>query len=171
MAEISNKWKVTQAKIHSLVGFAFIIIAIWAVLYASVNPIKGGWWARLNKPLWLPSSETLDSIWWILYTFIGFSGWLVWNKLKGLSFEKKIFNSVMIPYWSQLLIDFSWSILFFGLHQPVLAAIDICILWWLIIGNIIAFARVEKAAALLLIPYLVWVTYAASLSIAIAYIN
>jgi len=97
---------------------------------------------------------------------MGIAFYLVWIN----NFERKRFNTIGI-YTLQLILNFFWSVFFFGLKTPFLALLDIIILWVLILLNIIVFSRISKTAGRLLTPYLLWVSFATLLNFSIFLLN
>jgi tryptophan-rich sensory protein len=105
-------------------------------------------------------------VWTFLYLTIAISGWLVWRKAG--------FAGAAVPlavYALQLALNAAWTPIFFGLHRTDLGLIDICFLWLSIIATIVLFFPIHPTAALLLIPYLAWVTFAAGLNFAVWRLN
>ncbi|MBI2315069.1 tryptophan-rich sensory protein [Candidatus Daviesbacteria bacterium] len=125
------------------------------------------WYQTLNKPSFSPPNWVFGPAWTILYFLMGVAAYLVW--IKGL--EKKAVKNALAFFIAQLVFNFLWSILFFGLHSPILGLIDILILWTLILITIIKFYKISKTAAYLLIPYLLWVTFATILNLSIVLLN
>jgi translocator protein len=122
----------------------------------------GEWYSRLAKPRWRPPDWLFAPVWTLLYVMIALSGWLVWRE-KGLA-------DAAVPltvYAVQLVLNAAWSPIFFGLRRPGLAAIEIALLWASIVATILFFHPVSPAAAGLLGPYLVWVSFAAALNLSI----
>jgi translocator protein len=122
----------------------------------------GAWYRRLDKPRWRPPDWLFAPVWTLLYVMIALSGWLVWRE-KGVA-------DALVPltaYSVQLVLNAAWTPIFFGLRRPGLAAIEIAILWAAIVATIFFFYPVSPAAASLLVPYLVWVSFAAALNISI----
>lgn len=127
----------------------------------------GGWYQTLNKPFFSPPNWIFGPVWIILYFLMGVSAFLVWEK--GL---KKIRVKITLYYFlAQLVLNFVWSFLFFGLHSPILGLIDIVLLWILIVLTIVKFQEVSKTASYLLLPYILWVSFAAILNFSIVIIN
>lgn len=125
------------------------------------------WYAGLIKPSFSPPNWIFAPVWTILYFLIGISVFLVWKK--GIK-NKEI--KIAIYYFSaQLFFNFLWSVIFFGLHQPLFAFIDIIALLIAIVLTMIKFNRISKTALYLLIPYLLWVSFAAVLNGAIVLLN
>jgi len=98
---------------------------------------------------------------------MGFSLFLVWKQ--GL--KKKYVKEGLIIFGIQIFLNFLWSLLFFGLQNPLLAFIEIIFLWISILFMIIYFYKVNKTAAYLLIPYILWVSFAAVLNLSIVLLN
>lgn len=126
----------------------------------------GGWYQTLNKPVFNPPGYVFGPVWITLYLLMGISLYLVWNK-KGSAGIK----IPLIIFFAQLFFNTIWSILFFGLESPVLALIDIKILLILIIITMFSFYKVSKPAAFLMIPYLLWVSFATVLNYYIVKLN
>lgn len=124
------------------------------------------WYMSINKPSFNPPNWLFAPVWTLLFVLIGISFYLVWSK----DFENN--KSLALPiYGSNLILNLLWSLLFFGLKSPYLAFIEIIILWFVILGNIIVFYRISKASGLMLIPYLLWVSFASVLNYYIYILN
>jgi benzodiazapine receptor len=125
------------------------------------------WYAVLQRPSFSPPNWVFGPVWTILYLLMGFSLYLIW--VKGIKTKKA---KIAITFFGvQLGLNALWSILFFGLQQPFWAFIEIIFLWAAILGMIIIFYRIDKRAAYLQIPYILWVSFAAVLNFFIFYIN
>ncbi|MBC8489997.1 MAG: tryptophan-rich sensory protein [Ignavibacteria bacterium] len=124
------------------------------------------WYATINKPSFNPPGWIFAPVWTTLYILIGLSFYLVW--MKNFGEERK---KVIIVYSMQLLFNLLWSVLFFGLKSPLLGLIDIIILLSFIIANTIIFYKISKTAGYLLIPYLLWVSFASILNFSIFQLN
>jgi len=125
------------------------------------------WYTTLNKPFFNPPPWIFGPVWTTLYFLMGVAAFLVWKK--GLK-NKKIKRA--LTYFSiQLFLNFLWSALFFGLHNPLLGLLDIVLLFISIILTIIIFYKISKAASYLLIPYLLWVSFATLLNFSIVLLN
>ncbi len=127
-----------------------------------------GWYQQLNKASWQPPAYVFGPVWTTLYIMIAVSGWLVWRRLPD---NGKFTSLIMAPYWLQLLLNFLWSILFFGMHRAGLSLVDIALMLVVIGVNIGTFMKVSRVAAYLLVPYFLWVAYATSLNAAILALN
>jgi len=124
------------------------------------------WYKTIDKPVFNPPDWVFAPVWTLLYILIGIAFYLVWEKNFGLNKKK-----VLTIYFLQLFLNFLWSLLFFGLKSPILSLIEIIILWILIFMNIKVFYKVTKPAGYLLIPYLIWVSFALILNFSIVIIN
>ena len=125
------------------------------------------WYASLQKPAFNPPNWIFGPVWTTLFIMMGVAAFLVWDK--GLE-NKKVRISLAI-FGLQLLLNVLWSILFFGLQSPLYAFIDIIMLWASILATIIYFYRISAAAAYLLIPYILWVSFASILNLSIVILN
>ena len=126
------------------------------------------WYLTLVKPVFNPPNWLFGPVWTILYIMIGVSGGLVWSKLESNpEAVKKAFGFFVI----QLALNALWSYLFFGLHNPLLAFIEIILLWFMIFETYNLFKKVDKIAAYLLLPYLAWVSFATVLNFSIWWLN
>ncbi|MDE2144931.1 MAG: tryptophan-rich sensory protein [Patescibacteria group bacterium] len=125
------------------------------------------WYADLIKSSLTPPNWLFGPVWTLLYVVMGVAAFLIWRK--GLKHRAvKIALGVFI---GQLVLNAGWSAIFFGLHEPLFSLIEIIILWLSIIATIILFYRISKPAAYLLIPYILWVAFAAYLNYAVWALN
>lgn len=125
------------------------------------------WYQQLNKPSFNPPGWVFAPVWTALYIMMGVSAYLIWQK--GL-FEKKV-KIALSFFIIQLLLNAIWTPLFFSLQSPLLAFIDIMFLWLAILITIVLFYKLSIAAASLLVPYILWVTFAMILNGAILLMN
>ena len=159
-----------MTKFISLFGFLFVVFLISAISSKITMPAIHGWYATINKPSFNPPDWVFPPVWTTLYVMIAVSGWLVWNKLPG-SFTAKISTPQIKIYFLQLLANFAWSVIFFGMKMPLLAFVDISIMLVLIALNIRSFKKYSRPAAWLLVPYFLWVSFAAVLNLSIVTLN
>lgn len=124
------------------------------------------WYADLAKPEFNPPGWLFGPVWLTLYTLMGISLYLVWKRK-----EKQDVTPALLIFFAQLVLNAIWSIIFFGLQSPFYAFIIIVFLWVLIAGSIYFFYRISKTAAYLLIPYILWVSFAAVLNYFIWMLN
>lgn len=125
------------------------------------------WYAGLNKPALNPPNWIFAPAWTILYILMGVSLFLVWREGNR---EKRI-QMAIVAFVVQLALNATWSIVFFGMQNPGLALINIALLWMGIIYTIILFHKISKPAAYLLIPYLLWTSFATYLNYSIFILN
>ncbi len=131
------------------------------------DPAASNWYANLNKPSFNPPGWIFGPVWTVLYILMAVSAALVWYR--GLPGPKV--RIALVLYMVQLVLNASWTPIFFGLQMPLLAFIDILLLWAAILITILAFLRVSRYAALLMAPYLIWTTFAAILNFTLWYLN
>ncbi len=141
---------------------AVLICEVAGVLGSLVTiPAINSWYITLNKPFFNPPSSIFGPVWTALYFLMGISLYLTWTK--------KIKN--LAPFWIQLGLNILWSYLFFGLHSPILALVDIVALLLAVKITIKIFYKSYPPAGLILIPYLVWVTFATILNLSVVLLN
>jgi len=130
------------------------------------TPSIATWYAALQKPLFSPPNWIFGPVWTILYVLMGLSMYLVWTGGKN-----KSISGAFTLFGTQLFLNVLWSIIFFGMKSPFYAFIEIVVLWIAIILTIRNFQNISKTAALLLIPYVLWVSFAAVLNYSIFVLN
>jgi benzodiazapine receptor len=155
-------------------GLAIKVIISLAVTFSApviaslvTDPASSDWYANLDKPSFNPPGWVFGPVWTVLYILMAVAAALVWHR--GLAGSKV--RIALALYLLQLFLNALWTPLFFGLQMPHLAFIDIVMLWAAIILTILAFLRVSKYAALLMLPYLAWTTFAAVLNFSLWYLN
>ena len=151
-------------RLISSVLIVFIIGSIGTLFTLSKIPT---WYASLMKPGWAPPNWLFGPVWTTLYVLIGVSLYLVWRE----GINRRDVQLALIIFSVQLILNLSWSIVFFGFESISGGFILIILLWLSILFNIIFFYRVSKSAGLLLVPYLVWVTIASYLNYAVYILN
>ena len=125
------------------------------------------WYATLNKPWFTPPNYVFGPVWTVLYILMGIALYLVVSQ----GWEKKPVKIGVLLFALQLVANLVWSVLFFGLQSPLSGVADIFLLLALIIVTIVAFYRVSKPAAVLLVPYLAWVCIATCLNVGVVLLN
>lgn len=125
------------------------------------------WYAGIVKPSFNPPSWVFAPVWTALFALMGVALFLLWKR----GWETPGIKKAISFFAAQLALNMLWSFLFFGLHSPLLAFIEIIILWCAIIATIAACARVSRPAAYLLAPYLLWVSFAGYLNYTIWMLN
>ena len=121
--------------------------------------MPGEWYDALTKPPWNPPAWLFGPVWTTLYILMAVSVWLVWRR-GGFAVQRR----PLILFLVQLALNTVWTPLFFGLNYPGVAFVEIILLWVAIWMTVFAFRRVNRAAAWLLVPYLLWVSFAAVLN-------
>jgi len=124
------------------------------------TPAIPTWYNTLKKPYFTPPNSVFSPVWIALFFLMGISLYLVWRD----PFKLQTKKSAIILFAIQLALNIFWSIIFFGLRAPFEAFIEIIVLWLAILLTIIVFFRVSKLAGVLMIPYLLWVSFAAVLN-------
>lgn len=142
----------------------YLIVLLVVATAASGGIFKPGqWYEALRKPGWTPPNWVFPVVWTTLYIMIAIAGWLVW--------EQAGFGLAFILWLLQLVANFLWSALFFGMRRMDLALIDSLLMWVLIAAFIVVALPLSVWAAVLFIPYLAWVTVAAMLNRAVMRLN
>ena len=150
-----------------------LIIAVGGSLLAGLigsfatSPSIPTWYASLNKPSFNPPNWLFGPAWTLLYVLMGTAAYLIWQK----GWEKREVKLASSLFIAQLLLNSLWSILFFGLKSPFLALIEIVVLWFAILLTIISFFRLSPAAGWLMVPYIIWVSFASILNYFILILN
>lgn len=159
------------------VGGSLLAGGIGSVFTASAIPT---WYATLARPELSPPNWIFGPVWTTLYIMMGVAVWLVWNRRDNTSpAMKRSIHIALILFIVQLILNTLWSIIFFGspslniygINNIGIAFIEIILLWLAIAATIFAFAKISKTAAWLLVPYIVWVSFASYLTYAIWTLN
>ncbi len=133
--------------------------------FFTVGSVKD-WYPVLIKPALNPPSWVFGPVWTTLFLLMGYALYLVWVSESG--------KNKRLAYWAfgvQMFLNMLWSIIFFGLHSPGGALLEMIFLWLAIFGTIIAFAKISKLASWLLVPYILWVSFAGYLNYSIWMLN
>ena len=125
------------------------------------------WYAYLEKPFFNPPDWIFAPVWTALYILMGLAVAIIWHQ--GWS-NQAVQNAVMI-FLAQLILNATWSVVFFGMQSTMGALVIILILWTLILICIRRFLRIKKFAAYLMVPYFLWVSFATVLNASIVYLN
>ncbi len=157
----------------TLTGILKFIISIIICQLAGVlgslftRPAIPTWYVNLNKPSFTPPNWIFSPVWITLFILMGISAFLVWNRGINVKGVKK----ALIIFVVQLILNAFWSVAFFGFKSPLAGLIVIILLWIAILFTIINFNNISKTASLLLIPYIIWVSFAAVLNFSIWRLN
>ncbi|MDZ4788697.1 MAG: TspO/MBR family protein [Blastochloris sp.] len=156
----------TKRSLLALGGFVFICFLAAAVGGWATSSSVGTWYLALNKPSWTPPSWLFGPMWTTLYLMMAVSAWLVWQRRT----EQPVRLALQV-FLFQLIINACWSPIFFGMRRPDLGFFWIALLWVWIVITIVLFKKVSPLAALLLVPYLIWVSIAQALNFSIWRLN
>ncbi|MEI6234754.1 MAG: TspO/MBR family protein [Planctomycetota bacterium] len=144
---------------------AWLLLCFAAAATGAFTSI-GAWYAGIRKPEWNPPAWVFGPVWTVLYCMMAVAAWMVWcdggwkKQMKPLSL-----------FCVQLALNALWTPLFFGMHRPDLALLDILAMWVAIVLTLLAFWRVKARAGMLLIPYLAWVSFATFLNFTLWRLN
>ena len=146
----------------------FILITLFAGFIGSLftTPSIASWYAFINKPSFSPPNWLFAPVWSLLYILMGIAAFLIWQKRDNLKTKP-----ALMFYGIQLILNTLWSIIFFGMHNPGLAFLEIIILWSFILITLIKFYKINKTSGILFIPYLIWVSFASILNFAVWMLN
>lgn len=135
----------------------------WMLLLVGLGATSGGlfgpdaWYAELLKPTWNPPSWVFGPVWTTLYAMMAVALWVVRREPES---EDGLRKRAQVLFAIQFALNMGWTPLFFALHSPGLAFAEICILWVALLSTVLAFGRVRPLAGYLLLPYLLWISFA-----------
>jgi len=132
--------------------------------FSTIGSITG-WYQTIQKPSWNPPNWLFGPVWTFLYVLMGIASALVWHSYHSLR------KTALTFFIIQFVLNLLWSYIFFGRQNILLALADIILMWIMIMITIICFYRVNKTAAYLLIPYILWVSFATVLNYSIYVLN
>jgi tryptophan-rich sensory protein len=157
--KLDNQWLV-------LGGFCMASFAAAAIGGTATGGSVRDWYPTLMKPAWNPPAWLFGPVWTVLYVMMAVAAWLVWRRAgwDGARLALTVF-------FVQLALNAAWSIIFFGLRNSGAAFAEILVLWGAIAGTLVLFWQVNVPAAVLFIPYLAWVSFAAVLNFTIWRLN
>jgi translocator protein len=155
-----------KSPIKILIAVVVCLGVGYASSFATQSSVND-WFPTLEKPFFNPPAWLFAPVWTLLYILMGISAGLIWSQPIEIETKKK----ALTLFLTQLALNAAWSILFFGLRNPLLALIEIVLLWLLIRETYVVFKEINKTASYLLLPYLAWVSFAAILNAAIWWLN
>lgn len=147
-----------------------ILICLAAGLLGSLvtmPAVDSSWFIHLNKPVFQPPNWLFAPVWTILYILMGAAAGIVYAKARHTAAGK----TALILFAVQLVLNILWSFVFFGAQMLLAASINIALLWAVLLGTILYFFKVNRAAGWMLIPYILWVTFATVLTITLFVMN
>ncbi len=156
-------------KLRLLIGLVgwLLLVFVAAAIGAAASTDAGPFYQQLVRPPWAPPAWLFGPVWSVLYLLMGIAAWLVW-RVHGFHNARGAFALFI----TQLAANALWTWLFFAWHQGALAFAEIIVLWLLIVATAISFWWLRaRIAATLLLPYLVWVTFAAFLTLSVWQLN
>jgi tryptophan-rich sensory protein len=145
-------------QIIGLVGWLLLCFAA-AALGAFASAGAGAFYGQLLRPGWAPPAWLFAPVWTVLYALMGISAWLVWRERR---FKEG--KNALVLFVLQLAANALWTWIFFTWNQGATAFAEILLLWCLIVATVAAFWRLHALAAVIMLPYLAWVTFAAALT-------
>ncbi|WP_210544300.1 TspO/MBR family protein [Rhodoferax sp. PAMC 29310] len=155
------------SKTHQTLGLLGWLLATFAAAAGALaSASAGAFFSELVRPAWAPPGWLFGPVWTVLYLFMGISAWMVWRR-GGFAGAK----SALLVFIVQLVANGLWTWLFFVWHQGGLALAEILLLWVLIAATIALFWRVSRLSAVLLFPYLAWVTFSSALTFSLWRLN
>ena len=150
---------------------AIVVIICLAVGYLSGMVTRASitiWYPTLVKPSFNPPNWIFAPVWTSLYVMMGVAAGLIWNQI---TMQKAAVTKALQFFIIQLVLNALWSYLFFGLHNLMLATIEVVLLWLMIFETYSQFAKINKTASYLMLPYLAWVSFASVLTASIWWLN
>ena len=145
----------------------WLLITAAAAALGSIASVQAAeFYRQLMRPDWAPPGWLFGPVWALLYVLMAVAAWLVWRER-----EAKATRLALSLYVVQLAANALWSWLFFAWHRGFLAFADIVLLWTLILATLVTFWRIRPLAGALLVPYLLWVSFAAALNLRIWQLN
>jgi benzodiazapine receptor len=142
-----------------------VALAVGAVGGLATASSVTDWYTTLHKPWFNPPNALFAPVWTLLYILMGVAAWLVWRRRRPGG------GQALALYGLQLLLNLAWPLVFFGLHSPRLGLVDIAFLLVALLATIVAFYRIDRVAAVLLLPLAAWTAFAAALNAAIWRMN
>ncbi len=139
----------------ALIGWVVLMVGLGATSGVLFGP--DAWYTTLLKPTWNPPSWLFGPVWTALYVSMAVALWLVRHEP---DVDEPTRRRAQALFAVQFLLNLAWTPLFFALHTPGFAFLDICLLWVVLLSTMLAFGRVHALAGYLLLPYLLWVSFA-----------
>jgi benzodiazapine receptor len=154
-----------KRQVYGLVTWSAVCYLV-AAMGAVASSQADSFYAQLERPYWAPPSWVFGPVWTILYGLMAIAAWLVW-----LDRESRFVRVALFVFVLQLIFNALWSWLFFGWRQGGLGFVDVVLLCGLIVVTLVRFWRIRPLAGALLVPYLLWVAFAAALNYSVWKLN
>lgn len=151
---------------ESLIALAVILVASFIAASTAAVFRPGAWYARLNKPTWVPPNWLFPPAWALMYALMSAAAFLVWRFGEG-----ETGTTALVVYGVQLVLNALWSPIFFGLRRMGWAFVEVMALWLAVLATTLLFFQVNYWAGLLILPYLLWVTFASFLTLTMWRLN
>ncbi|WP_207586273.1 tryptophan-rich sensory protein [Halomontanus rarus] len=158
----------TARSVATLLAFVVGVNVVGAAPALLAGP-DTAWFRALEKPWFYPSGWVFGAVWTLLFTLLGIALYLVYRRDRGL--EERASRIAVALFGLQLAVNVTWTPAFFGLQMPLLALGIIVALFALVVATVVAFGRVDRRAAALLVPYLCWIGFATVLNYTIWSLN
>jgi translocator protein len=151
----------------ALAGWLSLSIIVGALGGLATASSVSTWYPTLAKPSFNPPNAVFGPVWTSLYLLMALAAWRVWRKV-GFGPQGR---TALALYLVQMILNLAWSIIFFGLRAPGVALIEVALLFALVAGTAALFWRVDRAAGLMIVPYVAWVGFASLLNFQIWRLN
>ncbi|RJT04068.1 TspO/MBR family protein [Halococcus sp. IIIV-5B] len=151
----------------TVVAAVAVCVVLGAAAGLVTSPQIATWYTTIEKSGFTPPNWVFGPVWTALYALQGVAAWLVWRA----GFDRRGVRLGLVAFAVQFVLNLAWSPAFFGLESPALGLVVIVPLWVAIVATIGLFARIDRRAAALLVPYLAWVSFATALNYAIWTLN
>ena len=159
--------KIKPFVLPAVIGILICLAAGLLGSMVTMPAVESMWFIDLNKPVFQPPNWLFAPVWTILYILMGVAAGIVYvegkNKMEG--------KTALILFAVQLVLNILWSFMFFGVHTLLGASVNIVLLWGTLLATIIYFFKLNRAAGWMMIPYILWVTFATILTITLFVMN
>jgi benzodiazapine receptor len=160
-----------KIKMNKITRILTVVVTCLAIGYFSGIVTRSSietWYPTLVKPSFNPPNWVFAPVWSMLYIMMGLAAGLVWDRMES---EREVVRKALILFAFQLALNALWSYLFFGLMNPMLAGLEVIILWLVIYETYMQFSKINTIAGYLMLPYLLWVSFATVLNASIWWLN
>jgi tryptophan-rich sensory protein len=167
-----DQYKKMKNKDYFLLAISIIIAELAGCIGSIFSaPAINTWYAGIIKPSINPPAWVFGPIWTTLFALMGIALFLVLKEIRKGKINKTLARNAIMIFSAQLMQNILWSVLFFGMHSPAGAFFEIIGLWFSIFATMVLFSKISKPAMYLLVPYILWVTFAAYLNYLTSILN